>query len=148
MPLAERINDNIKAAMKSKDQTALMVLRAVKTAMTNLMIEKKKDDLQDEDVLMIIQKQAKQRKESIESFEKASRMDLADKEKAELAILENYLPAQLSEEDLERIIREAAAACGAETKADMGKLMKEVMPAVKGKADGRTVNRIVAKILH
>ena len=98
-------------------------------------------------MLGIITKQAKQRRESVESFEKAGRKDLADKEKAELAILESYLPKQLSDDELRAVVQKAIVWSDAKSPADMGKLMKVLMPAVQGKADGKRVQEVVKDLL-
>lgn len=141
------LNDGIKSAMKAKDETALIVLRSVKTAINNAAIAKSKNELEDVEEIEIFQKQAKQRRESIESFEKGGRPELAAKEKAELAILETYLPKQLSDGELQAICKEVIARAGANGAADMGKVMKELMPLVKGKADGRRVQDALKALL-
>jgi len=147
MGLCESLEKELIVAMKAKDTDKLMVLRALKTAFTNTKIQKKTELLKDDEVLEIIQKQLKQRKESIESFEKAGRTELADKEKREAVILEQYLPKQLTDDEIRGIVKKAMAATGAASKADTGRLMKEVMPLVKGQADGRRVNVIVGELL-
>ncbi|MFA6599409.1 MAG: GatB/YqeY domain-containing protein [Candidatus Omnitrophota bacterium] len=143
----QKLSEDIKEAMKSKDVDRLSTLRLVKAAITSYQIERKQEALEEADILQILQKQAKQRRESIESFEKAGRTELADKEKRELSILESYLPEQLSPEKLQSILEEAIRQCGATSRKDAGKVMKEVMPKVKGKADGKAVNELLAKLL-
>jgi uncharacterized protein YqeY len=147
MSLAEQIEKDVIVAMKAKDPVKVSTLRMLKSALGNYLIQVKKDKAEDPEVLGIITKQAKQRRESVESFEKAGRKDLADKEKAELAILESYLPKQLTDDELRAAVRNAIAASGAQSPADIGKLMKVLMPAVQGKADGKRVQEAVKAIL-
>lgn len=147
MSLEERVKNDLIAAMKAKEADKLNTLRMLKAAMTNVMIEKKKDVLTDDESLQIIQKQAKQRKESIENFAKAGRTDMADKEKRELAILEIYLPKQLSDAEITELAKSVIQKTGASSKGDTGKVMKELMPLVKGKADGQRVNVILGSLL-
>ncbi len=147
MSLSDQIENDLKHAMKSKQAETLSVLRMLKAATINEAIQKKKDKLEDSEIMDVIQKQAKQRKESIESFKSAGRNELAAKEENELAILQAYLPKQLSENDLREVIQKAIQESGAKSKADMGKVMKLVMPAVKGRADGKQVNEVAAKLL-
>jgi len=143
MTLSEKINSDLTAAMKAKDTVRLLVLRMAKAAMTHTAIEKKKDALEDQEVLDVLVKQVKQRRESIEAFDKAGRKDLSDKEKAELAVLEGYLPAQLTTEELQNLVLEAIQASGAKVKADMGKVMSILMPKVKGRADGKVLSSLI-----
>ena len=143
MTLSEKINSDLTAAMKAKDTVRLLVLRMAKAAMTHTAIEKKKDVLEDQEVLDVLVKQVKQRRESIEAFDKAGRKDLSDKEKAELAVLEGYLPAQLTTEELQNLVLEAIQASGAKVKADMGKVMSILMPKVKGRADGKVLSSLI-----
>ena len=145
--LLQTFNDDIKISMRAKDEIKLGVLRMVKTAINNFAISKSKNDLDDNEELDIVQKQAKQRRESIESFEKGGRPDLATKEKDELAILEAYLPKQMTEAELQVVCREVIAKTNANGSADTGKVMKELMPLVKGKADGRRVQEVLKSIL-
>jgi uncharacterized protein YqeY len=141
------IDSDMKAAMKSKDAEKLSTIRMVKAAITTYKIEKKKEILQESDLVQIIQKQAKQRRESIDSFNKAGRADLAEKESRELTILEAYLPKQLSADEVRTILAEAIARCGATTKNDLGKIMKDVMPVLKGKADGKLITELLGSLL-
>ncbi len=147
MSLIEQIEKDIIAAMKAKEPVKVSTLRMLKSALGNHLIQVKKDKPEDADVLSIIAKQAKQRRESVESFEKAGRKDLADKEKDELAILETYLPKQLTDEELAGAVRNAIAISGAKSPADIGKLMKVLMPSIQGKADGKRVQDAVKAIL-
>ena len=147
MSLMEQIEKDVITAMKAKDTVKLSTLRMLKSAVGNYLIASKKDKADDAEVLGMVAKQAKQRRESLESFEKAGRNDLADKEKAELAILESYLPKQLTDDELRAEVRKAIESSGAKSPADMGKLMKALMPSVQGKADGKRVQEAVKAIL-
>ena len=147
MSLIEQIEKDIIAAMKAKEPVKVSTLRMLKSALGNHLIQVKKDKPEDADVLSIIAKQAKQRRESVESFEKAGRKDLADKEKDELAILETYLPKQLTDEELGGAVKNAIAISGAKSPVDIGKLMKVLMPSIQGKADGKRVQDAVKAIL-
>ncbi|MBI4394798.1 MAG: GatB/YqeY domain-containing protein [Candidatus Omnitrophica bacterium] len=145
--LSEKIDEDLKSAMKNKKEALTATLRMLKAAIQNKEIEKKTKPLQDSDLLELIQKQIKQRKDSIADFEKANRQDLLKKETAEVGILEQYLPKQLSDEELKSIVQKAVLSAGAKSKADMGKVMKEVLPQVVGKADGKRVSQIVGSLL-
>ena len=145
--LSEKINADLKQAMLARDALQLSTLRMLKSAIEYTKIEKKQENLADPEVLAVIQKQVKQRQDSIAGFEKGGRTDLADKEKAELAILKSYLPAELSEAQLTAVVQAVIAETGAQTKADMGKVMKAVQTKVAGRADNRLVSQIVAKHL-
>ena len=147
MSLAEQIEKDVIVAMKTKDAVKVSTLRMLKSALGNYLIQVKKDKAEDSEVLGIIAKQAKQRRESMESFEKAGRKDLSEKEKAELAILEAYLPKQLTDDELRVAIQNAIATSGAKGPADMGKLMKVLMPSIQGKADGKRVQEVVKALL-
>jgi hypothetical protein len=147
MSLISSLESDYITAMKAKDADKVSVLRMVKAACGHAAIEKKKNQLDDAETVDVIRKQVKQRRESQESFEKAGRKDLAEKEARELAILQAYLPKELSDEEIKAFIQQAKQKSGAATKADMGKLMKELMPLVKGKADGRRVNDLVNSML-
>ena len=146
MPLKEKLMEDLKDAMKSKSKvkkdTVTMVRAAIKQREVDERIE-----LSDAEIIDIIAKQVKQKKDSIPDFEKGSRQDLVDLTNEEIKILLEYLPPQLSDEDLESIVKEAIEATGAQSKKDMGKLMAFIMPKVKGKADGKHVNEIVAKYI-
>ncbi len=132
--------------MKAKDGDRVSVLRLVLAAVKNREIELK-SELDDDQILAEITSAAKRRKESIEAFKEGGREDLVLKEGKELAILEEYLPAQLSPEELKSLIQEAIESTGASSPGDMGKVMKEIMPRVQGKADGKVVNQKVKEIL-
>lgn len=147
MSLATQLDQDLVSAMKAKDADKLIVLRAVKTALTNFKIDKKRENLEEGEILDILQKQAKQRKESIDSFEKAGRKDLADKERKELAVLQAYMPKELTDAEIKTLAEKAIAESGAKSKKDLGLVMKVLMPWVKGKADGKKVNEILGSLL-
>ena len=146
MSLKDRLLQDMKEAMKARDQLKLSTLRLLVSEIKNKEIDAK-GELKDEAILAIIQKAVKQRQDSIAQYEKGGRQDLADKEKAELEILKTYLPEELSQEEILKIIDEAIAATGATSPKEMGKVMREVMPKVKGRADGKMVNELVRKRL-
>jgi uncharacterized protein YqeY len=143
MGLEDQISDEIKNAMRAKETEKLMVLRGVKAMITNLKIQKQSENLAESDILGVIEKQAKQRKESMESFKTANRMDLYDKEKQEFEMLCQYLPKQLTEAEIKVLVLEAIKETNSKTKAEAGNVMKALMPKVKGKADGKLVNQCV-----
>ena len=148
MSLKEKISSDAITAMKKKDKDTLGVLRMIKSKIleqeVQLRSKKGKDyQLTDEETLGVITSYAKQRKQSIDSYTEAGRMDLADQEKKELGILNDYLPRQLSRDDIEKLVDEAIAVSGATNLKDMGLVMKTVMPMLKGAADGKTVNEVV-----
>ncbi len=141
MPIKETIDKDFIAAYKDKDEAKSSVLRLLKSALKNEEIAKK-SELSDDDAIKIIQREIKQRKDSVTEYEKGGRADLAEKEKSEITILEAYMPAQLSDEELEAIVKNAAAG-----ESDFGKVMGKVMPSVAGKADGGRVSAVVRKVL-
>lgn len=147
MGIYEKIESRMKEAMRSKDTVTLSVMRMLMAAVKNAEIAKKVKALDDSDVIQVIQRMVKEHKESIDQFEKGSRPDLVEKEKKELAILQEYMPAQMSEAGLLDIVRTVVKEMGAVTKADTGKVMKAVMEKVKGKADGKIVNQLVMSLL-
>ena len=147
MPLVDSLDRDLVAAMKAKDADKLSALRMLKAAIGHKAIEKKKDKLDDAEAIEVIQRQVKQRRESLESFEKAGRNDLAEKERKELVVLQAYLPEQLGDDEIRKLVQQAMSISGAKSKQEMGKLMKELMPLVKGKADGKKVNEIVNQLL-
>lgn len=147
MLLRDKINGDIAAAMKARETTRLSALRMLKAAVMNKGIEKS-HDLDDSEVLQVVSALVKQRRDSIEQFSKAGRTDLVDKETAEIAVLETYLPPAASAADIDAAIVEAIAETGAASVKDMGKVMKAVMPRLAGKhADGRAVNEAVRRKL-
>ncbi len=147
--ITTQLPEDIKNAMRAKDATALNALRALKTALTNASIEKGSLStvLEESEVMAVVRKQIKQRLDSIEQFEKASRAELAATEKAEIEILSRYLPAALTEEQLLAILDQAVADTGATGKADMGKVMKRAQELAEGRADGKVLSAAVMKRL-
>jgi len=147
--LAARIPEDIKTAMKAKDAVSLNALRALKTAMSNASIEKGHltAPLDDAEVSALIRKQIKQRQDSIEQFTKAGREELAATEKAEIAVLEKYLPTAMTAEEIAALVEAVVAETGAASKADMGKVMKLAQERAAGRADGKTLSQEVAKRL-
>ncbi|MBO8164109.1 MAG: GatB/YqeY domain-containing protein [Brevibacillus sp.] len=143
MSLLERLNQDMKQAMKDKAAVKLSVIRMIKAAVKNEEIQKG-DSLSDDDVLTILTRELKQRRDSLQEFEKAGREDLASKTREEIDVLTSYLPEQLSEADIRQLVRETIAAVGAASKKEMGKVMGAIMPKVKGRADGTLVQQIVA----
>lgn len=132
--------------MKAKDQPRLDVLRSLKSAIFQKEVSKRKEgkaELSEEEVIDVIMKSAKQRKDSIQQYKDAGREELASKEEEELIIIESYLPEMLDEQQIEELVRKVIQQTGAEGMKDMGTVMGKVMPEVKGKADGNAVNRIV-----
>jgi len=147
MTLSDKVNGEITAAMKAKNQSRLSALRMLKAAIMNKGVEKGRD-LDDAEVLQVVASLVKQRRDSIEQFSKAGRTDLVDKESADLAVLEEYLPPAASAADVEAAVAAAIAETGASSPKDMGKVMKAVMPKLAGKnADGRAVNEAVRRAL-
>jgi hypothetical protein len=146
---ATQISEDIKTAMRAKDTTALNSLRALKSALTNAAIEKGGlgTELDEPEILAVVRKQIKQRQDSIEQFEKAGRAELAENEKAEIAILSKYLPAALSAEQIDEIVAQAISETGAASKADMGKAMKRAQELSEGRADGKLLSSAVMKRL-
>ena len=162
--LKEQILQNINAAVKEKKGVEVLVLRQLSAAILNKEKEKrfriskekpelsekdleKESRLTDEETLEAVSYEAKKRKESIAEFEKGGRNDLVEKEKKELAILKTYLPEQLAEEEIKKLVKEAVEKTGAKEPKDMGKVMAELMPKTKGRADGNLVSKVVKESL-
>ena len=146
MTLKEQIAEDIKSAMKAKDKIRLETVRSIKKVIIEKEVElrgKGKDALTPEDEIQLLVQQAKQRKDSIEQFLKAGREDLAEREQEELKVIETYLPEQMSDEEVEKIIVEVIAKVGATTAKDFGKVMGLAMKQLKGKADGKKIQEIV-----
>jgi uncharacterized protein len=141
-PLFDKINADIITAMKAKDEASTSALRMLKSAIKYKEVDLKRE-VKDEDVVEVLSKQAKQRKESIEGFEKGNRPDMAAKEKVELVLIEKYLPASLSEDELAQLIGEAIKSSGAAGPKDMGKVMGILTPKIKGRADMSKVSALV-----
>ena len=148
--LLEKINLDFQQALKTKDKATVSSLRLLKAALQNRAIELRaqKKELNEQDALMIVNREVKKIKDSITIYQQAKRSDLADKEKSDLVVLQNYLPTQLSMEKLEQIIAQAINKIDATGMADFGKMMKEVMPQVVGQADGQQVKQIVEQQLN
>lgn len=146
MDFNAKIMEDLKAAMKAKDKTRLAVIRSIKSALMNAKI-KKNEALTSDDELAVVASELKQRQDSLVEFENAGRQDLADQLKAEIAIVKEYLPAALSDEDLAKIVTETISEVGASSMKDMGNVMKALMPKVKGRADGAKVNQLVKAAL-
>ena len=149
MNLSERVDSDLKTAMREKNATKLGVLRMLKAAIMNAAIEKSgaQSQLSDAEATQVIRKQVKQRQDSIESFEKGGRAELAAKEKEELSILQSYLPQGMSAEEISKAVRETIAEVGASSKAQMGAVMKALQTKVAGRADGKTLSAEVQKQL-
>jgi uncharacterized protein len=149
MTITERVDSDLKEAMRAKDATRLTVLRMLKSALKYAAIAKSgaEAELNDAEAAQVIRKQAKQRQDSIESFEKGGRADLAEKEREELSILNAYLPQQMNADELARVVRETIAEVGATSKAQMGAVMKALQAKVAGRADGKTLSAEVARQL-
>ena len=147
MSLLQRLDDELKAALKGADKVRLSVIRMLKAAIKNQQIEKGRE-LTDDEILAVVSTLAKQRRESIDQFSKGGREDLVQQERNELAILQSYLPEQLSPEELDRIILDAINESSAKDEKEIGKIMRVLMPRVKGVADGKVVNARVKELLH
>jgi uncharacterized protein YqeY len=147
MSLLEKLNQDLREAMKAKDETRKRVLRLALSAVKLVEVEKQ-EELDDAAVIGVLQKETKSRQETIEDAEKAERPDLVETAKAEMAILEEYLPEGLSPEELETLVKEVIEEVGATSMADMGKVMGAIMPKVQGRADGGQVNQLVRQLLQ
>jgi uncharacterized protein YqeY len=150
MSIQERIIANIKEAMKAKDKEKLLVLRSLKAKLMEKEISERKDGeakLSDEQAVEVLMKAAKQRKESIDQFEEGGREDLAENEKKELALIEEYLPEMMDEEEVRKVVQEKIKALSASGPEHMGKVMGPLMGQLKGKADGSLVSKIVKEEL-
>lgn len=146
MSLLEQLTQDMVTAMKAKDKETLSVVRMLKAAVTNEQISLG-HDLTSDDENAVLSREYKQRKESLAEFESAGRTDLVKKTQHELAVVEKYLPEQLTAEEITQIVQAAIEQSGAESMRDMGKVMGIVMPQVKGKADGKLVNETVKAAL-
>ena len=147
MNLYEKLDSDVKIALKEGNALKVSVLRMVLSTIKTLQIEKNIKSLDDDGVIQILQRHAKQHRESIDQFGKGGRQDLVDKEKAELKILDEYLPKQMTEEELTALVKTAITETGAAMKSDTGKVIRCVMEKAKGKADGKTINRLVGELL-
>lgn len=147
MAILERINADMKEAMKAKDKKRLSVIRMLKGALQKEAIDHS-GELSPEDELQVIARELKQRKDSVKEFHDAGRDDLADDTQAEIAIVEEYLPEQLSEAEIEAKIKEVIAQVGATSMKDFGKVMGQAVSAMKGQADGTQIQQIAKKLLN
>lgn len=147
MSLSERIDQDLKSGMKSGEVLKVGTLRLLKAAISNAQIEKRKDKLDDTEVMALIQKQIKQRNDSIESFKKSQRQDLIDKESLEKILLQAYVPAPLTDPELQSLVAAVIKEMGAKGKSDMGRVMKECMSRTTGRADGKRISETASKIL-
>lgn len=147
MSLKEKLLEDMKVAMRDKDTLKKNAVQMVRAAV--LQVEKdNKISLDDDGIIEVIAKEVKMRKDSLAEFDKSGRQDLIDNLKVEIKVLLEYLPQQLTEEELEVIVKQAVQESGASSPRDMGKVMQAVMPKVKGRADGRMINQIVKKLLE
>jgi uncharacterized protein YqeY len=147
--LAQRVDEDLKQAMREKNATKLGVLRMLKSAFKYSAIEKSaaEGELNDSEAAQVIRKQVKQRQDSIESFEKGGRAELAAKERNELSILQSYLPQPMTADEIAKVVRETIAEFGATSRAQMSAVMKALQPKAAGRADGKTLSREVQKQL-
>lgn len=148
--LKERLSGDLKEAMRARDEVRLRTIRSLRAAMLEKEIELRGSgagELTEEQEVGVIQKQAKQRRDSIEQYEKADRPDLKQKEEEELAIIEEYLPKQLGDDEVRKVLHEVIAATGAASPRDIGKVMGAAMERVRGLADGRRVQQIATELL-
>ncbi|WP_028391852.1 GatB/YqeY domain-containing protein [Bacillus cihuensis] len=146
MSLLERLNNDMKQAMKNKEKDKLSVIRMLKSSLQNEEL-KKREVLTDDEELTVLSRELKQRKDSLQEFENAGRIDLVDKVRTEIDYVEAYMPEQLSEEEISEIVKNTIEEVNASSKTDMGRVMGALMPKVKGKADGSLVNKLVQQHL-
>lgn len=147
MSLKDRLMADMKTAMKARQKEKLTVIRSMRSAIRQAEIDGK-TELNDDGVISIISKELKMRQDSLAEFQKGGRDDLVAKTKEEIAVIMPYLPEQLSEDAIKALVKDAVTKTGASSPKDMGKIMKLLMPEVKGKADGKLVNSIVREMLN
>ena len=147
MSLLERLNNDMKQAMRDKAKDQLSVIRMLKSSLQNEALKKADRELTEEEELTILSRELKQRKDSLQEFENAGRIDLVDKVRIEIGYVEAYMPKQLSEEEVSNIVSETLEEINASSKADMGRVMGALMPKLKGKADGSLINKLVQQHL-
>jgi len=147
LSLRVRLSEDMKLAMKSKDKFRLSVIRMVRAAIQNIEIDKH-IELSDDEVLVVLNREVKQRKDSLQEFKNANRDDLASKTEQEIAILMEYMPQQLTDKEIDALVQEAVAETGASSKKDIGNVMKYLITKIQGRADGKVVNQIVQKYLQ
>ncbi|HWP93476.1 MAG TPA: GatB/YqeY domain-containing protein [Thermodesulfobacteriota bacterium] len=148
MSLRNKIPEDLKNALKNKNQVELSVLRMLQSAIRNKEIEKNKAELTDEEVIQVVAGEIKKRRESIEGYLKGRRQDLVDRENAELDVLMKYMPRQMTEDEIREEARKAIRESEAKTLKEIGKVMKIIMPRTRGKADGALVNKVVKEELE
>ena len=146
MALRERLSEEMKAAMKARDELRLSTIRLIRSSVKNKDIELKRE-LNDQEIVEVIAYLCKQRRESIRLFGEAGRQDLVEKEERELGVLLDFLPQQLSREEVSALVETVIAECGAQGGKDMGRVMKALMPHVSGRADGKLVSDVVREKL-
>jgi len=146
MQLKQRLYEDLKKAMKTKDEIRTRTLRLIISSIKTLEVEKM-TEATDDDVFRVLSKECRKRVEAIEAYKKGGREDLANEEQKELEIIKSYMPKQLSEEELKEIVKDVVEETGSSSIKDLGRVMKVLMPRVKGRADGKTVNNIVRQIL-
>ncbi len=148
MTLNEKVNEDLKTALKAGEALKVSTLRMLKAAVSNAAIQKKKEALEDGEILEVIQKVLKQHQESVEAFTKGNRPELAQKEAQEAKVLQAYLPPAMDEGELTALIRETIRGLKVSGPSGLGQVMKAVLPKIKGWADGKTINRIVSQLLQ
>ncbi len=147
MTMKSRLEDDLRQAMRDRDTLRRDVIRYMRSEIRNQEI-RVQDDLDDQGVVQVLSRQAQQRRDSIEAFSEANRNDLVEKEQAELAIIMEYLPQQMTRDEITTLVRQVVNEVGAEGPGDMGKVMSRIMPQVRGRAEGREVNSIVMDTLR
>jgi len=149
MSLKDRLTEDMKEAMKAKEsgKLRLSVIRMAKAAIKNQEIDKG-HELNDDEVIQVLSREVKMRRDSIAEYEKAGRLDTVETLRQEIAILMDYLPKQMSEEEILQLVKKTVAEVGAQSPKDMGKVMSKIVPLTKGRADGKLVNEIVTKVLN
>jgi len=147
MSLLQRLADELKTAMRSKDSDRVGALRLLKSAIGYAEIERKTDRLPDGEIVAVVQREAKKRRDAIEQFEKAGRTDLVAKERNELRVLEDFLPAPFSPDELEALVRSTIQEEAASSKKEMGRVIKAAQAKAAGRADGKAISSVVARLL-
>ena len=147
MSLLKRFDDDLKQALKTSERSKVSVIRMVKAMVKNAQIEKGRE-LSDDEILSVLSTMAKQRRESIEQFKKGGRADLVQSEEQELSILQSYMPQQLTHDEIEKMIHDAIRESSAAGAQDVGKVMRILMPRIRGVADGKYVNQRVKELLE
>ena len=147
MTMKSRLDDDVKQAMRNRDTVRRDVIRYLRSEIRNQEIRVQKD-LDDDGVVQVLSRQAQQRRDSIEAFAEADRADLVEKEQAELAIIMEYLPQQMTRDEISELVQQVVADVGATGPGDMGKVMSQIMPQVRGRAEGREVSSMVMETLR